>query len=103
MVEVGINTIGDITDEALTATEMINRYLESFDLEVSPTYVQAYLTVNEGDVGGMIARVKSQYVRFRSPESKYEDNLTYEEEAVPTTNFINEKKAQEDIENKTCK
>lgn len=103
MVEVGINTIGDITDEALTATEMINRYLESFDLEVSPTYVQAYLMVNEGDVGGMIARVKSQYVRFRSPESKYEDNFTYEEEAVPTTNFINEKKAQEDIENKTCK
>ncbi len=103
MIEVGVNTIGDITDEALTTTEMINRYLESFDLEVSPTYVQAYMMVNEGDVGGMIARVKSQYVRFRSPESKYEDNFTYEEEAVPTTNFINEKKAQEDIENKTCK
>jgi hypothetical protein len=103
IVEVSTDTIGDLTDETLTTTEMINRYLEPFDLEVSPTYVQAYTMVNEGDASGMIARVKSQYVRFRSPESRYEDTFTYEEEAEPTTNFINESKAQEDIENKTCK
>jgi hypothetical protein len=52
MVEFDVANIGELTDETLETTNQINNLLESFDLEISAEYVQAYKLSNNEEIGG---------------------------------------------------
>jgi hypothetical protein len=110
MVEFDFNDLTTMSTQDSIQYDVVSNFLAQFGMQMSPEYFQAYIQVN-GGTSVMLERMDSQYKEFNSNRgqldmetSTFEDYYGAPYTTVPSAeSYIDEKKADEDLNEKTCK
>ena len=110
MVEFDFNDLKTMSPQNSIKFDVVSNFLAQFGMEMSPEYFQAYIQVN-GDASVMFGRMDEQYKNFNSDRGQLDmETNTFEDyygapySTVPAyESYINEKQAEDDLNEKTCK
>jgi hypothetical protein len=110
VVEFDFDTLTMMSNKDSIQFDVVSNFLAQFGMQMSPEYFQAYIQVN-GSTSAMLERMDSQYKKFNSNRgqldmetSTFEDYYGAPYTTVPSAeSYIDEKKAEEDLNEKTCK
>jgi len=110
IVEFDFNDLTMMSTQDSIQYDVVSNFLAQFGMQMSPEYFQAYIQVN-GGTSVMLERMDSQYKEFNSNRgqldmetSTFEDYYGAPYTIVPSSeSYIDEKKADEDLNEKTCK
>ena len=110
MVEFSFNDLKMMSNKDSIKFDVLNTFLAQFGLEMSPEYYQAYIQVN-GETNNMFERMDAQYQKYNSDRgqldmetSTFDDYYGAPYSTVPAyESYINEKQAEDDLNEKTCK